>query len=118
MAKKIQLTQGKVSIVNDEDYRWLNQWKWYAHKIGGIYYAGRTVKENGNQFVVHMHRQIMGLVKGDKRDVDHINHNALNNRRINLRICAHWQNLNNQRRRITSRSRFKGVAWDKKRKKW
>jgi hypothetical protein len=42
MAKVIQLTQGKVAIVDDIDFEYLNQFKWYARKSRSQnYYAGR-----------------------------------------------------------------------------
>jgi hypothetical protein len=45
--KTIDLTQGKVAIVDDEDYAYLNQWKWhycaYAKAKGTTGYAKRSV---------------------------------------------------------------------------
>jgi hypothetical protein len=42
--KEIQLTQGKVALVDDDDFDYLSQWKWYAHKPStrDIYYAVRN----------------------------------------------------------------------------
>lgn len=44
-----------------------------------------------------MHRFIMGLGPGDPREVDHLNHNGLDNRRENLRIVSHLENGQNRR---------------------
>ena len=118
MSKQIPLTQGRVAIVDDEDFDWLTQHKWYAHKVQGAYYAGRTVKGGPKQYVLHIHRAIMGLRPGDKRDVDHVNHNGLDNRKVNLRVCAHYQNLYNQGRRVGAKSQYKGVTWNHQKKKW
>jgi hypothetical protein len=56
---------------------------------------------------IMMHKFIMNAPKG--MCVDHINHNGLDNRRENLRICTYSQNSQNKRRRVDSRSGYKGV---------
>ena len=40
--KEIQLTQGKVAIVDDEDYPELLKYKWCAYKGGNTFYAARA----------------------------------------------------------------------------
>jgi hypothetical protein len=56
---------------------------------------------------VQMHRFILDLTQDDKRIVDHINHNRLDNRRCNLRIVTHAENCAN---RVPHKGRpFKGV---------
>jgi len=64
------------------------------------------------------HRLVMGLQKGDGFEVDHINHNGLDNRRSNLRVCSKKQNQLNRRPDSGSTSEFKGVHWSKTRNKW
>ena len=93
--KQIPLTQGQFAIVDDEDFEWLNRHKWYAHwsRTAKSYYAVRSSKRiNGKQYNISMAREILGLKHGDKRQADHINHNTLNNRRLNLRIVTHQRN--------------------------
>ena len=51
----------------------------------------------------------MGLNRGDKRCVDHINGNVLDNRRSNLRICTRQQNAYNKRNKALPKSGFRGV---------
>jgi len=68
--------------------------------------------------VVQMHRMILGLESGDKRQSDHKDHNGLNNKRNNLRVCTHAQNQQNRKPRKNGSSVFKGVSWHKKSKKW
>lgn len=65
-----------------------------------------------------MHRLLFGLTKGDRREVDHKNHVTWDNRRLNIRIVTSSQNKMNCRAQVHGTSRFKGVGWDKDRKKW
>ena len=116
--KQIPLTQGKYAIVDNADYEWLNQWKWCAEKIGNIYYAVRTIKINGKNIPQLMHRLILGLIKGDGKLTDHHNHNGLDNRLENLRICNNSQNHHNQLPQKDCISKYKGVGWFKRDKKW
>ena len=118
MSKKIQLTQGKFAIVDDADYKWLNQWKWCAVKIGNTFYAVRnTPCKNGKRRMIWMHREILCLPFGDSRICDHQDRNGLNNQRGNLRMATCAQNLRNSKSRKGT-SQFKGVSWYRDRAKW
>ena len=119
--KTIKLTQGQFALVDDADYDWLNQYKWCAFKCRESFYAIRRsirTNEKGKHYSVYMHRQILGLGYGDSRQGDHIDHNTLDNRRDNLRICTCQQNHFNRKPDSNSTSRFKGVCWDKQYQKW
>jgi hypothetical protein len=65
------------------------------------------VVEDGRLETVH--RLLMGLKPGDKRQVDHINSNRLDNRRCNLRVCTCRENRRNARKRKDNTSGYKGV---------
>jgi bifunctional DNA-binding transcriptional regulator/antitoxin component of YhaV-PrlF toxin-antitoxin module len=65
-----------------------------------------------------MHRQILGLKKGDGLEVDHIDHNGLNCQRDNLRIATHLENSHNQQKKTISNNHFKGTYWNKKDGAW
>lgn len=95
--REIPLTQGRVALIDEADFDWLNQWKWHYDKG----YATRTSKK------IFMHRVIMrpplGMV------TDHINGNGLDNRRSNLRLATVTQNCQNARIRKDNTSFFKGV---------
>ena len=56
-----------------------------------------------------MHRFLLGLAMGDRRMVDHIDGDGLNNRRENLRVCTASQNAGNSVLPCDNRSGFKGV---------
>lgn len=94
-------------LVDEEDYEWAKNFKWSAHPTAGVKMAGF-----GKELPTYlMHRAIMGLEHGDIRMVDHINHNRLNNRRNNLRICDGSQNQANQRKTLEiTTSKYKGVS--------
>lgn len=109
MVKEIQLTQGKVALVDDADYEWLNQWKWHAEKKHGIWYAKRSLYTNGKQINIKMHSLILGTPKGMQSD--HKDGDGLNNQRYNLRVCTYAENQHNRAIRIDSKSSvFKGVS--------
>jgi len=106
--KEINLTQGKVALVDDENYDFLNQFKWYARRTDGIYYAGRQASSiDGKRKIIHMHRVIMETPWGF--EVDHINHDGLNNQKYNMRNCIRLQNARN--RQSYGSSQYLGVSW-------
>ena len=117
--KEIQLTQGKVALVDDEDFERLNQFHWLAVKHGhNLWYAMRHGKKvNGRQPSFYLHRDILNAPKGIK--CDHKDCDGLNNQRANLRLCTDLENARNirpQTRKLTSV--FKGVHFRKDRGKW
>ena len=113
MPKQIKLTQGKFAIVDNEDFEFLNKWKWYAQQGGNTFYAARKSKSiNGKQKVIRMHRAIIKPNIG--LEVDHVNRNGLDNRKINIRECTRSQNSLNARIRTDNTSGCKGVCFDKR----
>jgi hypothetical protein len=114
--RQIKLSRGKFAIVSDKDYEELTKYNWHYSSIG---YAVRNVRIDVNKYdCVYMHRQLMGLTKGDGLLVDHVNGDTLDNRRENLRVCTKTENQCNQRPRHTRASIYKGVGWYKRDKKW
>jgi hypothetical protein len=116
MAKQIQLTQGQFAIVDDEDFDRLNQHKWYAawRESTKSFYAVRNERQpDGRQLQIQMHRQILGLEKGDCRQGDHRESGlTLDNRRNNLRVATKLQNSRNRKLNANNIARFKGVSWN------
>ena len=106
--KEIALTKSKVTIVDDGDFEGLNKYKWCANKIGNTHYAVRRSPRE-KSLLVYMHRVILSAPVG--LQVDHINHNGLDNCRCNLRLCTHAENQRNSPLRKDSTSGYKGVCW-------
>jgi hypothetical protein len=109
--KTIALSQGQVALVDDEDYEELAKHKWcaqWARTARTFYGYRKTRTESGTWVGVTMHRAILGASAGQQ--VDHRNHNGLDNRRENLRLCTRAENNRNARKRRDSASRYKGVA--------
>ena len=111
--KEIKLTQGKVAIVDDEDFEELSKYKWqYA---GG--YAVRAISRAfGKLPLTRIHVQIIGKIDG--LEIDHINGDKLDNRRENLRHVTVSQNQYNRKPNRAGSSQYKGVSWYRAGKKW
>lgn len=116
MTKEIQLTQGKIALVDDDIYPYISQWKWIAHKRKNTWYAVRNAPRPPGGVLILMHRQIVQPQNG--MDVDHINGDGLDNRAENLRECTHSQNIQNSKLRSDNESGYKGVHWDNVKRKW
>jgi hypothetical protein len=109
--KEIPLTQGKVALVDDENYDYLNQWKWCAHGYRNRVCAVRTKNIKGKYITIIMARLILDAPEG--KQVDHINLDALDNRRCNLRLCTNRQNHANIAKlkcKAGTLSKYKGVT--------
>lgn len=114
--KTIPLTQGKVALVDDADYGAVSQFKWYAAKMGRRFYAARALPRAGGKQVIQLLHQF--LVPGTS-GVDHRDGDGLNNQRFNLRPATHRQNGQGFRHKAAgTTSRFRGVYWNKRKKKW
>jgi hypothetical protein len=126
---RVQLTQGQVSVIDDK-YADLAKHNWTANWCEGTrsYYATRTVSLHGDSRETRkrkrqeLHRAIMEMVVGRPlsraEQVDHINHDSLDNREANLRLATPAQNQHNARLRSDSVTGLRGVSWEARRKKW
>ena len=114
-------------LLDDEDYELVTNvhWSWYIRRFqykdkekwyGEAKMGPNQAKKFRELYPDHylsssgclmMHKFIMNSPKG--MCVDHINHDGLDNRRENLRICTYSQNSQNKRLREDSRSGYKGV---------
>lgn len=107
----IPLTNGGEAIVDTNtseeirNRRWTSVFKdntWYVRELETGYY---------------LHREILDARPG--QEIDHINRNGLDNRTCNLRFCTSSQNkMNRGRQRNNYSSEYKGVTWDREKKRW
>lgn len=76
---------------------------------GDTRYACIRTSVNGKTFMTLLHRLLMGAP--EELCVDHINHDTFDNRRENLRLATHAQNMANRKTHSCNTSGYKGVSW-------
>ena len=108
--KKIELTgkydKGKYALVDDEDYEVIGKWKWHLSKDG---YVKRTYKAGSKVKAQLLHRAI--LANGsNKKHIDHINHDKLDNQKHNLRWASPSENGGNSKLSKSNTTGYKGVT--------
>jgi hypothetical protein len=122
--KEIQLSQGKVALVDDEDFESLNAFKWSALRCKDTFYAVRYVgTTDGRRVGELMHRVVLSRKIGRPlakcEEADHEHGDGFDNRRENLRLATHAQNMRNCRRHSENpSSRFLGVWLEASTRKW
>lgn len=115
--KLIKLTQGKFAQVDNENFEKLNKYKWFAQKNRNTFYAQRSIRINGKQIMIYMHRIIINTPPG--MTTDHRDGNGLNNQRENLRTATSQENQRNRTGpQCNNRLGIKGVCWHKAGKKF
>lgn len=111
--KRIPLTKGAFTVIDDEDFDFVSKWRWKLHPQG---YACRSTWINGRWVTLLLHRVIADTP--DHLQTDHINRDRLDNRRGNLRNVTGSTNTMNQGLSPRNTSGYRGVSWDKNREKW
>jgi len=114
---------GRVALVDDEDYELAMRYRWHVFErkqpsgnTNGPYASTNVRKPDGSKRIIRMHQLLMGF---PACDIDHSNHNSLDNQRsTNLRLATRSQNNANQIPRSGKTSVYKGVSWHKGAKKW
>jgi hypothetical protein len=110
-------SNGHIAIVDAEDYDDLVKHKWGVKKGKSTAYAVRHKKKNEVLIAakkVRMHREILSKISEipEKMVIDHINHNGLDNRKANLRVCTVSENVRNSRTFKNKKVKYKGVFMD------
>jgi len=114
---EIRLSPTKVTIIDDEDFELIKDFKWcfdgrYAYRRQHIRMEGR--KQISQK--IYLHKLLNQTPKGF--DTDHINMDKLDNRKSNLRSSTRSGNEANKPKKAGCSSQYKGVCWFKLRKKW
>ena len=110
MSARIPLrgTDGSIrawAMIDAEDLGDLGQFRWRLMNTG---YVARHRGKNTEL----MHRRILGLMPGDKRQADHKDRDRLNNQRSNLRVVSGaTENHQNRESYRGSTSKYRGVSW-------
>jgi hypothetical protein len=111
----ISTPSGYVFYIDPEDYPRVSEFRWWVSSDGkGRMYVHTTIGSKK----VYLHRFIRRAPDGQK--VDHRNGDALDNRKSNLRLATHQQNMFNKKKHPTHRGKptsspYKGVTWDRSR---
>lgn len=114
MPKQIKLTSTIFAWVDDEDFDRVSRYKWTLDTNG--YVVRKETLPGKVKRKVLLHRFIMNAPHGF--DVDHEDHDPLNNLKSNLRICTRSQNSMNRGPKPGSSSQYKGVSFHKRDKAW
>lgn len=114
MSREINLTKGKVTIVDDYLYESLSKFKWC---VDGRNYAQRN--ENNKRITMHLFiYKMLGIKIPVGYQVDHINRNKLDNRISNFRIVLPRENAINRPLNKNNTSSYKGVSKHSQCDKW
>lgn len=91
---RMPLKTGGFTLIDPEDYDFVAQWTWREH-IKGQGYVSRYIQVDGKPRYLLLHRVL--LDPPPELEVDHINGDRMDNRRVNLRLATHAQNMWNLR---------------------
>jgi hypothetical protein len=127
-------THGKFTVLYDaEDHDKVSTYRWHVNKdnkknkdkfyvVSHYCSDSEWVKRSDHpslrrkRHTISIHRLVMDAPKG--MYVDHINGNALDNRKSNLRLCTNAQNCRNTGPYLNNKSGYRGVCWHKRDKQW
>lgn len=107
----LELSNSKeLFIIDDEDLQMLlkHNTKFYLDGYGNVTTWSKILKAN-----ITISKLILNISHSGSKDIDHINRNNLDNRKSNLRFISHADNCVNRRKRIKTKSKYRGVCWDK-----
>ena len=105
----LKTADGVWFLIDAADAAYVAQFKWYARNG----YIARRSYVHGKRLTFLLHRELLGLARGDGWKVDHKNHNGFDNRRCNIRACTQSHNMKNYPKPRNNTSGFKGVTLHK-----
>lgn len=103
------------AMLDEADVHLITGYTWFAHHEHQTTYALTNLNRDGKTSVIYMHQLILPPRAGF--EIDHRDRNGLNNQRSNLRYATHSQNIANQNHQSRGASKYRGVTFDKRRKK-
>lgn len=113
----LPLSQGKVAVIDFDDFEKVRGLKWSAQKSKGTFYAYRKVCVDGKQTSIYLHRVITNCPSD--LEVNHKDGDGLNDRRKNLQPCTPQQHaFAFKRKRAGASSKYRGVCWETRRNRW
>lgn len=109
---------GRIALIDAEKFELISKYRWFVdvRKYSGGhegFYAVTYFWSHGVKKKLYMHQLIVPY-----GEIDHKNHNGLDNRKSNLRACTSGQNKQNLRPRLGGSSQYKGVSWSKQKERW
>jgi hypothetical protein len=105
--KEVEVRHGLVALIDDEDWEAVSVHDWRAMFSNGRPYAYSLPRKYFGSHRLSMHRLIMQPMVGV--EVDHVSGDTLDNRRANLRVASHAENMRNRKTHRNNTSGFKGV---------
>ena len=101
-------------LIDDEDYEKVSKYTWRIHHDkSNKKYCITNICINGKKTTLKLHRFLMGLENGDKRMINHIDGNSLNNQKSNLEMCNAMYNSQS----INTKKRFGYISFRENRNK-
>jgi len=114
---RLELNQGKSTLINIEDLGAINEQRWFFDSSNG--YVRAKIWRDGKKRTVSLHQFLTNPPKG--MEVDHINGDRLDNTRGNLRVVFPHQNSwnvdfyshgNGKHKGVYPRQTMSGIRWD------
>ena len=115
----MRIQEHEVLVDPDDEWR-LTSERWFIqanrskHRV--YCYVRREAYKGGQHSARMLHREIAGAAPGQV--VDHINGNTLDNRKANLRVCSHAENMRNRAVGANNKCGVKGVYFCRQKNKW
>ena len=104
----------EIFLFDKEDFDLIKNYCWYIDNKG---YVKTNIRKDGKKTSLRLHRLIM-KENNSKMQIDHIDHNKLNNQKSNLRTCTNAQNNWNKGLQRNNTSGVAGICYLKDCNKW
>jgi hypothetical protein len=102
------------SLIDTDDFERIHKigCTWYVvENSTNIYVSGKYYVKKGERKSIHLHKFILDEQQQNKLDIDHINHNTLDNRKCNLRFLTKAENVQNMKGpHVGSKTGIRGVS--------